>query len=259
MVAPAAAVIMLVAPGPIERRAGERGQAVRHLRVAGRGVDHGLLVPRRGRSAGGRPPAAGPGRCPATLPWPKIPNTPGTKRRSVPSRSLCWLGEELDHRLGHGEAPRLHRRPALRARSWARADRAARPAQVSRTQWCVGIVAEGHRALLARSGQHVQVVQVVIRGWPRRARDSRGARGRRRRRATVTVASMAPSVVYVRCNPKPCGAGDAEVVDLLQYRLALARLVVLVGRVGGPVARGGEQLDRRSAGRRRRCRASRSW
>ena len=42
--------------------------------------------------------------------------------------------------------------------------------------------------------------------------------------------------------PKPGLAvgpgGDLEVVDLLQLRLGLARLVVLVRRVGGPVAAG---------------------
>jgi hypothetical protein len=112
----------------------------------------------------------------------------------------------------------------------------------------IGIVAKGHRALLARSREHVQVVHVVVRGGDAGAVVSAGDE----EHVAVAHGHRGVDAPVLRVRPVETeaeGARDAEVVDLLQDRLPLALLVVLVGRIGGPVAGRGDQLDRDEAAR----------
>ncbi len=112
----------------------------------------------------------------------------------------------------------------------------------------VGVVAERHRPLRCRAGQHVQVIHIVA--------------GRRHGRAVVAVrdqhhvaAANLGQHVDLPVRPRridplvaqpvpPIFLGQLEVVDLLEHGLAGSGLVVLVWRVRRPVTARRQHLDR---------------
>ena len=98
---------------------------------------------------------------PATLPWPKIPNTPGNRPLTDVAVHRPLAREELDERLAHRHPLRRgHRCSLSSSREWqTRVDalggpRVAHP-RVRR------IIADQPHALGVGPGHHVQVVQVV--------------------------------------------------------------------------------------------------
>ena len=143
---------------------GVRGEAVRLAGVADGGVHHRLLVAALVvRHVVGRTRAA-PGRGPATLPWPKMPQVAPISRCRSPSRSVYWAARK-------------------RTSAWATVSRmvvgvgrrSSVPLRVVRVE------ADPPLPLGARAGHHVQVVHVVagLRRWTGRA--SRRGRVRRHR------------------------------------------------------------------------------
>ena len=84
---------MLVAPGPIEVVHGHHAAAAQRLGVGDGGVRHAPARCGRGRSAARRARRTAPRRCPATLPWPKIAQTPAKSGTLAPSISAVWRGQ----------------------------------------------------------------------------------------------------------------------------------------------------------------------
>ena len=216
-----------------DRRGARHGlQPVAHPGEADRGVHHALLVAGQvvGHLARCRPPPAGPGRRPATLPCPKIPNAPGIRRCSTPSRSLYWLARN-------------------RTSAWATVSLTARLLRGRERQAGVDllvlpgaadpgvrrVVADQPGPLVAGPGHDVEVVEVVAGGGHRRAvpavRDEHGVAAAHLG-ADVDLAARARGV-----DALVAGAvvGRPRSSRSPPARLALALLVVLVRRVGRPV------------------------
>ena len=99
---------------------------------------------------------------------------------------------------------------------------------------------------LARTGHHVEVVEVVTGRGHRRAvpavRDQHDVAGADLGADVDRAVRVAVHPLVARPRRTRRRRGDLEVVDLLQRRLALADLVVLVRRVRRPVAARGEHL-----------------
>ena len=158
---------------------------------------------------------------PATLPWPKMPNTPA-KKRPLHAVALDVLrGEEADQRLRHREALRAGRAASsdrLRGAHQRHAGIGRRPVQVSPDPGVGRIVAEADRARVARPGQHVEVVHRIVG-----RRDAGPVIAARHQEHVAVAHATVTSIGGRRCR---CGgrrsraAGDAEVVDLLQLGLS---------------------------------------
>jgi len=120
----------------------------------------------------------------------------------------------------------------------------------------LGIVAEVHRAVVVRSGQHIQVVHRVA------GRRDAGTviTPRHEERVAVEHGDIGidfevgvgewPGVGAVHAEAvrrvvRRAGLADAEVVDLLVVDVAFGRVVVLVRRVRRPVAVGRKHFDTR--------------
>ena len=236
IVASAAPVTMFVAPGPDRGRAGQRGEAVLLPRVADRGVDHRPARCGPGRRASARSARAAPARRRRRCRARRSRSSPAISRCSTPSRSLYWIGQEPHQRLGdrqsHGVLLVIG---SLRSSSCS-AQRVADPG-------VRGVVREAPRAL-AGAGHHVQVVEVVAGGGHRRSVVAVRHHDEVSRADLLRDVDLAPGAGAVHALVAEAVLGDLEVVDLLEHGL-LARdvLVVLVRRVAGPVAAGGEHLD----------------
>ncbi len=220
--------------GPDRARAGQRGEAVLHPRVARRRVHHPLLVARVvvGHRLGlleQRLPDAG------DVAVPEDPEAARDQPLLEPVALRVLVRQEPDERLRHRQSHRAPVIGSLGSISWS--------AQVLRIQAWAGSSREAPRAL-AGPGHHVQVVQVVPR--------------RRHRRAVVAARQqhgIARAHLAADVDPAAVGAlvgeaaaGDLEVVDLLERGLhARDLLVVLVGRVGRPVAARRQHLHRDQA------------
>ena len=170
---------------------------------------------------------------PATLPCPKMPKQPAISRCSTPSRSVCWLAR---NRTSAWATVSLMM-PPRRGHRQPRVDLLAGPGvpdpRVGR------VVGEAPRPL-AGPGHHVQVVEVVA------GRGHRGAVVAARQQHRVAAADLLEDVDAgaVGALVGDAAVGDLEVVDLLERGLdARDLLVVLVRRIGGPVAAGRDHLD----------------
>src|SRR4029450_1519594 len=156
-VAVAAPVTMLVAPGPIDegqakggggrpgdhgararpdrRGAGEGGQAVALLGVAGGDVDHALLV--AGHVVGEPVGVLAQGLAHAGhVAVAEDPQAAGEQALFVAVALAVLAGQELDQGLGHGQPPRGHRLPP--ALVMGRRGPTPLPSQVPRTQAWAG-------------------------------------------------------------------------------------------------------------------------
>ena len=204
---------------------------------------------------------------PATLPCPKMPKQPANSRCRSPSRSDHWTARNST--VAWATVSRIvsliEDRPPRGSRGST-----AMPSQVCAHPAVARVVADQPGPLVAGAGHHVQVVQVVAGRGHRRAvpavrhqhdvarcappRRRRWAARRCRRPAGSPPGRGAPVAV---APPSDLGL---EVVDLLELGLdPVALLVVLVRRVGAPVAGRGEHLagdDRvrlETSGVRRSC------
>ena len=159
------------------------------------------------------------------------------------------LGDEVAHdRLGGGRpVTRLTGHPA--AASSGSADRRASLPRVAHP--VVGrIVAERHRPLAARPGEHVEVVQRVAGRGDARPVVAAGITNTSPSPTTTLTSTIAVAACTCGAGANPSGgvvgaAGppDPEVVDLLVVHRALRAVVVAVRRVARPVAVRREQLD----------------
>src|SRR5262245_30354562 len=178
---------------------------------------------------------------PATLPWPKIPKQPAKNRCRSPSRSTYCCSRN-------------------RTSAWATVSRRCcsaishlpdrrRPIRQARVDLLVGpclpdptvrrIVADLPDPLGAGSGHHIEVVHVVAghrhRGTVPAVWDQNDVAGTNLGEDLDLVArGTGDALVADPGLASP--VGDIEVVDLLQHALAGPVLVVLVRRIGRPVA-----------------------
>ena len=192
---------------------------------------------------------------PATLPWPKMPNVPAISRCSTPSRSEYWLAR---NRIRAWATVSLIRgtssgHPDPRSETGAQPP-ASRPAHGQPRIHVlalpgfadpgVGRVVGEAPLALAGAGHHVQVVEVVA------GRGHRRAVVAGRQQHVVAGADLLEDVDAraVRALVGEAAVGDLEVVDLLERGLDAGDvLVVLVRRIGRPVAARRDHLDRDQA------------
>ena len=114
------------------------------------------------------------------------------------------------------------------------------PAQVPRIQAWAGSSQKRQARSARRARHHVEVVQVVAGGGDRRpvpaVRDEHDV-------ARADLGQHVDGAAGSAVDPLVAEPGGLEVVDLLEFGLVLARLVVLVRRVGRPVPARREHLD----------------
>src|SRR5215212_4576061 len=173
---------------------------------------------------------------PATLPWPKMPKQPAKSFCSSPSDSEYCAPRKFTSACA--TVSRTFWAISRLLPHQSRVDALGLPGLPHPSM--IGVIGDLPGALNAGSCHHVEVVHVETRSrhtWPvpavrdkhripivhlRQHLDRLARRGRRPHEAEARLTMRT--------------GGDLEVVDLFQLRLGVRGLVVLVGRIGRPIA-----------------------